>query len=56
MSISSPVDDRHLGSGLCASRTLPPFICRRPATFRLAMGSPHPRLLRWLRARGARAR
>jgi hypothetical protein len=23
MSISSPVDDRHLGSGLCASRTLP---------------------------------
>jgi hypothetical protein len=43
MSISSPVDDRHLGSGSCTSRTLPPFICRRPATLRHAMGSPHPR-------------
>ena len=56
MSINSPVDDRHWGSGSCASRTLLPFICRRPATLRPAMGSPHPRLLRWLRARGARAR
>jgi len=42
MSISSPVDDIHLGSGPCASRTLPPFICRRPATLRPQWVLPIP--------------
>src|SRR5713101_8747416 len=45
MSISSPVDGIYSGSGSCASRTLPPFPCRRPVPLRHVVGFPHPRLL-----------
>src|SRR5262249_27568738 len=49
MSSSSPVDGISLGSGSCASRTIPLLKCCPPVSLRHVIGSPNLRLLRRLR-------